>query len=93
MLQVLRRAILNATIDPNSADRAKLTEIVKALKNWANLPAGPAQESANGQECEICKKPVRISLTTTTDADTFSICPFYSFYRLCWSDGRDGMVR
>ena len=39
MLQVLRRAILNATIDPNSADRAKLTEMVKTLKNWANLAA------------------------------------------------------
>jgi hypothetical protein len=39
MLQVLRRAILNATIDPNSADRAELTEMVKTLKNWANLAA------------------------------------------------------
>lgn len=39
MLQVLRRAILNATIDPNSADQAKLTEMVKTLKNWANLAA------------------------------------------------------
>jgi len=39
MLRVLRRAILNATIDPNSADQAKLTEIVKTLKNWANLAA------------------------------------------------------
>ena len=39
MLQVLRRAILNATIDPNSADPAKLTEMIKTLKNWANLAA------------------------------------------------------
>ena len=37
MLQVLRRAILNATINPNSADLANLTEMVKTLKNWANL--------------------------------------------------------
>jgi hypothetical protein len=39
MLQVLRRAILNATINPNSADQAELTEMVKTLKNWANLAA------------------------------------------------------
>jgi DDE superfamily endonuclease/Archaeal putative transposase ISC1217 len=39
MLQVLRRAILNATINPNSADQAKLTEMVQTLKNWANLAA------------------------------------------------------
>src|SRR5207248_8529767 len=39
MLQVLRRAILNATINPNSAEQAKLTEMVKTLKNWANLAA------------------------------------------------------
>jgi DDE superfamily endonuclease/Archaeal putative transposase ISC1217 len=39
MFQVLRRAILNATIDPNSADQGKLTEIVQTLKNWANLAA------------------------------------------------------
>jgi hypothetical protein len=39
MFQVLRRAILNATINPNSADRAELTEMVKTLKNWANLAA------------------------------------------------------
>jgi hypothetical protein len=39
MLQVLRRAILNATINPNSADSAKLTEMVNTLKNWANLAA------------------------------------------------------
>jgi len=39
MLQVLRRAILNATINPNSADQANLTDMVKTLKNWANLAA------------------------------------------------------
>ena len=39
VLQVLRRAILNATINPNSADQAKLIEMVETLKNWANLAA------------------------------------------------------
>jgi hypothetical protein len=39
MLQVLRRAILNATINPNSANQAQLTEMVQTLKNWANLAA------------------------------------------------------
>jgi hypothetical protein len=39
MLQVLRRAILNATINPNSANQAELTDMVKTLKNWANLAA------------------------------------------------------
>jgi hypothetical protein len=39
MLQVLRRALLNATINPNSADPAKLTDMVNTLKNWANLAA------------------------------------------------------
>jgi hypothetical protein len=39
MLVVLRRAILNATINPNSADQVKLMEMVKTLKNWANLAA------------------------------------------------------
>jgi hypothetical protein len=39
MLQVLRRAILNATIDHNSADQAKLIDMLKTLKNWANLAA------------------------------------------------------
>jgi hypothetical protein len=39
MVHVLRSAILNATIDPNSADQAKLTDMVKTLKNWANLAA------------------------------------------------------
>jgi hypothetical protein len=37
MVMVLRRAILNATINPNSADRDQLTEMVGILKNWANL--------------------------------------------------------
>jgi hypothetical protein len=39
MIQVLRGAILNATIDPDSADEAGLAEMVKVLKNWANLAA------------------------------------------------------
>jgi DDE superfamily endonuclease len=39
MIQVLRRAILNATIDPNSANEADLREMVQTLKNWANLAA------------------------------------------------------
>lgn len=39
MLQVLRRAILNATINPNSANESQLREMVEALKNWANLAA------------------------------------------------------
>jgi DDE superfamily endonuclease len=39
MVQVLRRAILNATIDPNSANEAELREMAKTLKNWANLAA------------------------------------------------------
>jgi hypothetical protein len=37
MVQVLRRAILNATINPNSADEAQLREMVQTLKNWAFL--------------------------------------------------------
>jgi hypothetical protein len=39
MIQVLRRATLNATIDTNSADQAQLCEMVQTLKNWANLAA------------------------------------------------------
>jgi hypothetical protein len=39
MLQVLRTAILNATINPNSAEEGDLREMVKTLKNWANLAA------------------------------------------------------
>jgi DDE superfamily endonuclease len=37
MIRVLRRAILNTTINPNSADRAQLREMVQTLKNWAIL--------------------------------------------------------
>jgi hypothetical protein len=39
MVQVLRCAILNATINPDSADRAQLREMAQTLKNWANLAA------------------------------------------------------
>jgi hypothetical protein len=39
MIQVLRTATLNAAIDPDSADEAKLREMTKTLKNWANLAA------------------------------------------------------
>lgn len=39
MLQVLRRATLNATIDPNSANEAQLRDMVNCLKTWANLAA------------------------------------------------------
>lgn len=39
MLIVLRRATLNATINPNSATQAELTEMVETLKTWANLAA------------------------------------------------------
>jgi hypothetical protein len=39
MIQVLRSVILNATINPNSADQAQLLDMVKTLKNWANLAA------------------------------------------------------
>jgi hypothetical protein len=39
MVQVLRRVILNATIDPDSADEAQLRDMVRTLKNWANLAA------------------------------------------------------
>ena len=39
MIQVLRSATLNATIDPNSADVAQLRAITETLKNWANLAA------------------------------------------------------
>lgn len=39
MLQVLRGAILDATVNPNSADQAELKEMVQTLKNWANLAA------------------------------------------------------
>jgi hypothetical protein len=39
MIQVLRHAILNATIDLNSANEAELREMTQTLKNWANLAA------------------------------------------------------
>jgi DDE superfamily endonuclease len=39
ILKVLRYAILNATIDPNSADRAELIVMMKTLKNWAFVAA------------------------------------------------------
>jgi hypothetical protein len=39
MIQVLRRATLNATINPDSADPAQLRHMVNSLKNWANLAA------------------------------------------------------
>lgn len=39
VIQVLRRAILNATIDPNSANESELREMAQTLKNWANLAA------------------------------------------------------
>ena len=39
MIQVLRRAILNATINPNSAEEAELRNMVETLKKWANLAA------------------------------------------------------
>ena len=39
MIQVLRRATLNATINPNSADEAELREMVETLKKLANLAA------------------------------------------------------
>jgi hypothetical protein len=39
MVQVLRSAILNATINPNCGDEAQLREMVETLKNWANLAA------------------------------------------------------
>ena len=39
MIQVLRRAILNVTINPNSGDQDQLREMVQTLKKWANLAA------------------------------------------------------
>jgi hypothetical protein len=39
MIQVLRQAILDATINPNSANEDELREMTKTLKNWANLAA------------------------------------------------------
>jgi DDE superfamily endonuclease len=37
MIQVLRRVIVNATINPDSADKAQLCAMIQTLKNWANL--------------------------------------------------------
>jgi hypothetical protein len=39
MIQVLQRVVLNATINPNSADQAQLREMVQTLQNWALLAA------------------------------------------------------
>jgi len=39
MIQVLRSATLNATINPNSADEAQLRDMVETLKKWGNLAA------------------------------------------------------
>ena len=39
MMQVLRQTILNATINPDSANETQLREMAKTLKNWANLAA------------------------------------------------------
>jgi hypothetical protein len=39
MIQVLQHTILNATINPNSANQAQLCQMVKTLKNWALLAA------------------------------------------------------
>ncbi len=39
MVQVLQRAVLNATINPNSADQTQLREMVQTLQNWALLAA------------------------------------------------------
>jgi hypothetical protein len=37
MVVVLRRAVLNATINPSSANPMQLCDMVQTLKNWANL--------------------------------------------------------
>jgi hypothetical protein len=39
MIQVLRRAVVNATINPNSGDREQLEAMIQTLKNWVNLAA------------------------------------------------------
>jgi hypothetical protein len=39
MIQVLQRCLLNATIDPNSANHTQLRDMVQALQNWALLAA------------------------------------------------------
>jgi hypothetical protein len=38
-LHVLRGALLNATINPNTAEKAQLRAMVQTLKNWAKLAA------------------------------------------------------
>src|SRR5262245_65900718 len=49
MVDVLRRAIVNAHINPDSANEPQMREMVKTLKNWANLAARRPRESAKGQ--------------------------------------------
>jgi hypothetical protein len=39
MIQVLQRAVLKATFDPDSADQVQLREMVQVLENWALLAA------------------------------------------------------
>lgn len=39
MIQVLQRATLHATFQPNSADRAELLQMAQTLENWALLAA------------------------------------------------------
>jgi DDE superfamily endonuclease len=39
MIQVLQRATLNATINPNSASKVQLIQITETLQNWALLAA------------------------------------------------------
>ena len=39
MIQVLQRATLDATIQPNSASQPQLREMVQTLQNWALLAA------------------------------------------------------
>ena len=39
MVSVLRRAILNATINPDSANSDDMKVMIETLKNWANLAA------------------------------------------------------
>jgi hypothetical protein len=39
MIQVLRQVILNVTFNPDCANETQLREMVRALKNWANLAA------------------------------------------------------
>jgi hypothetical protein len=39
MIQVLQRATLDATIQPNSASQPQLREFIQTLQNWALLAA------------------------------------------------------